>query len=277
MSEAELRKSLRAAVGDEPPLDFDADALIERAQGVRAARRRRRALVAVGAATVVLMGTVLSLPGVLSARDVVQVDALTGRVLTTAPVGAVPSGTSPSSFAKPTSSVPASVAPPGVTTSADPASRRLTALSGYLADRFAAVVPGVWDVRVEFADDRAKPAAGLASGFVHFEDDEGSGGVVVRLTGPPTAFTRDDFCAGVRCEHQQKRADGSVVEFATSSSGSSPDVVSHSVAHFRADGTVVQVTGYNYDPAQGGKTRDVVPVTLDQLLILATDPRLDLR
>jgi hypothetical protein len=65
VSEAELREGLRAAVGDEPPLRFDPDELIRRG---RHERRRRRALVAVMAATLAITGTVLSLPGLLVPR-----------------------------------------------------------------------------------------------------------------------------------------------------------------------------------------------------------------
>jgi len=102
MSEAELRESLRAAVADEPPLNFDPDALIARAETFR---RRRRALVAVGVATFALIGTVLALPGVLAPpRE--TVDA--ARVLTTT----VQPSPTPSVESVPATSPAAPAAPP---------------------------------------------------------------------------------------------------------------------------------------------------------------------
>src|SRR5690348_7428455 len=50
------------AVWDEPPLDFDPDKLIKR---VEQKKSRRRALVAVGVATAMIVVTSLALPGLL--------------------------------------------------------------------------------------------------------------------------------------------------------------------------------------------------------------------
>ncbi|WP_433266429.1 hypothetical protein ACQPZF_40825 [Actinosynnema sp. CS-041913] len=257
MSEAELRERLRAAVVDEPPLNFDADALISRAQVVR---KRRRALVAVGVATVALTATVLSLPGAFSPSR--GVDALHGSVLTTAPPSA----------GRPTA--PEVSASPGVV--GEPSVGQTESLAVYLAQRFEEVVPGVSAVRAEFTDTRAKMAAGYVTGFVYFIDREGSSGVAVQLSSPPFLITRDGFCAGVKCDAPRRQPDGSYLEFATSSSVDH-DMVTHSVAHFRTDGSVVQVSGFNYDPARVGKVRDAVPVSTEQLIRLAADPNLVVR
>ncbi|MBB5954540.1 hypothetical protein FHS29_001110 [Saccharothrix tamanrassetensis] len=243
MSEAELRESLRAAVVDEPPLNFDADALIQRAKMVR---KRRRALVAVAVATVALTASVLSLPGALSSsRGGGQVDALVPVLTTTTPT--------PVAEAK--------------------VEDRAEYLAAYLEERFEQVVPDVAEVRAEFTDTRLKKAAGYVTGFVYFVDREGSSGISVQLSRPPMLVTRDEFCAGVKCDAPRYQEDGSYLEFATSSV-SGHDMITYSVAHFRADGSVVQVSGYNYDPAKGGKIRDEVPISVDQMVSLATDPNL---
>lgn len=248
MSEEELRARLRAAVAGEPPLRFDADALIRRAQAVR---KRRRALTAVAVATAALTATVLSLPGALSAaRGPTGVDAL-DQVLTTTATSAAP-------------------APAPAPVSAVPVGR----LADYLAARFGQVVPGALKVHAEFTDTRREQVSGYVTGFVRFVDRDGTGGVAVQLSAPPFLVTRDDFCAGVRCDAPRRQPDGSYLEFATSSS-SGHDRVSYSVAHFRTDGSVAQVSAYNYDPAGGKEVRPTVPLTTDQLVALATDPNLD--
>ncbi|RKT51595.1 hypothetical protein [Saccharothrix australiensis] len=248
MSEEDLRKGLRAVVADEPPLRFDADALIQRA---RLARKRRRALVAVGVVTAVLTATVLSLPNALAPHRGHDVDAL-GQVLTT---------TSAAPSAAPV------VTPPPVTTL-----ERAKYLGAYLMDRFPQVVPGAMKVEADFTDS-LKGQPGHVTGFVHFVDEQGSSGVWVQLSGPPLLITRDNFCAGVRCDAPRRQPDGTYLEFATSSSPDH-DLVTFSVAHFRANGVVVQVSGYNYDPIGGGQVRDSLPVTAEQLATLATDPNL---
>ncbi|MBW4715672.1 hypothetical protein [Saccharothrix obliqua] len=257
MSEAELRDGLRAAVRDEPPLDFDADALIQRGQ---VARKRRRALVAVGVATAVLTGSVVSLP--LLSRDAGQVDALTAGVLTTEAAG-------------PSSATTGSAVTPSVTAGAPSAVLAGTDhLAEYAVKRFRQLVPQVSDVRAEFSVNKAKDVEGYVTGVVYFVDREGSSGVTVVLSGPPLAVTRDQFCDSAKCEPSRQQPDGSHLEFATA--GGRSNMITRSAAHFRTDGTVVQVNGYNYDPMQGGKIRDAVPVTADQLVSLATDPNLSL-
>src|SRR5439155_262449 len=47
-----------------------------------------------------------------------------------------------------------------------------------------------------------------------------------------------------------------------------------SATHFRNDGSVVSVAGYNYDPSGHGRIvmQPSIPVTNAQLLVLATEP-----
>ncbi|MFI9811106.1 hypothetical protein [Saccharothrix variisporea] len=252
MSEAELRESLRAAVADEPPLHFDPDALIARAETFR---RRRRALVAVGVATFALIGTVLALPGVLAPpRE--TVDA--ARVLTTT---AAPSAT-PSAESVPVTS-PAAV----------PLEDRVKRLSGYLAKQVVQVVPGAFDVEVDFSDTR-KVSAGYVTGYVHLSDKRGVTSITVELFGPSARVTRAAFCGPERCDLSKLQPDGSHLEVAAHA-GADGEPAATVVAHFRTDGSVVMITGHPYDTAQDGVTPPPAPA-LEQLIALATDPVLTL-
>ncbi|MGM1058752.1 hypothetical protein [Saccharothrix sp. Mg75] len=259
MSEAELREGLRAAVGDEPPLDFDPDALIARA---RHARKRRRALVAVAVATLALTGTALSLPGALDRRPLL--DAAAGPLLTTA--------ASP----PPTGRPPAPTALPPTTTPEAPTPR--SGPEGLLArrvtDLLARVAPGAEVVAVDF-DDKDQQGARFISGLVQYVDAEGSSGIAVQITGAGVGPDPDRFCASATCVSTSTRPDGSRVEVAVADGGPEGTTVL-TAAHFRLDGTVVQVNAYNYDPAKGGALRATVPLSVDQLVELAVDPGLAL-
>jgi hypothetical protein len=273
MSEAELREGLRAAVGDEPPLDFDPDELIQRG---RHARRRRLALVAVAVATLALTGTVLSLPGVFDPRQ--GIDVARGPVLTTTPSPSPTPTPSPADAMAATSMIQQTPPP----SAAVDTTRYLV---DYLGSQFPRVVPGAKVLKVDFTDvggqdqdqERAGKAKGYVTGYVQFLDAEGLAGVVVQLSAPPLLLTRDQFCASVRCEKPLRQADGSYLEVATVTD---PDtkMTTLSVAHFRPGGSVVQVNAYNYDPTRGGDVvRAEVALSMDQLVRLATDPNLAVR
>lgn len=274
MSEADLREGLRAAVGDEPPLDFDADELIQRAQH---ARRRRRALVAVAVMTLALTGTVLSLPGVLDQRT--RIDAAGGPVLTTtvpesasltpvpSPATTPPPGTTPS---RPSStSEQQDVAPTKIVSGA------ATRLSVYLSTRFAEVVPNAKVVSADAAQS-SDTEPGSLHAWLGFVDGVGASKVMVRLAAPPSRMTRDEFCDKTGCAQAVRLEDGSYV--ATSYRATAvpdPKGLMCTVAHFRVDGSVAEVTGYGYEPTAAGEPgRAEVALTYDQLVALATDPKL---
>lgn len=247
MSEAELRESLHAAVADEPPLNFDPDLLIARAETFR---RRRRALVAVGVATFALIGTVLALPGVLAPpRE--SVDA--ARVLTTT--------------ARPEPSPPAVSVPAPV-----PVEERVQHLTGYLTKRVADIVPTTVDVKVDFSDTR-KLNEGHVTGYVFVSGKRGATSLTVELIGPPVVVTRTAFCAPAQCDPSRIQPDGSRVEVASPVALPERKQFTHMVAHFRVDGTVVVITGHDYD-RDGAEPAP--PITPDQLIALATDPMLTL-
>ncbi|WP_158847150.1 hypothetical protein [Saccharothrix deserti] len=272
MSEADLRERLRAAVGDEPPLNFDPDDLIRRAKH---ARKRRRALVAVALATFAITGTVLSLPGAFDRRQ--GIDVAKEQVLTTtaSPSPALTTqALAPTPATSPDSS-PTSEPPPPVIEQVPGAPAALpegttTALAAYLTKRFAEVVP---DAKVLTAEYPGQNRAGYLTVVVRFHDGVGTSAVEVRLSTTPSRTTRDQFCAAVECAEPRQQADGSYLQFAVVTDSAS---VAHTVAHFRADGSVVQVSGYNYDPTKGDEVRTAVAVTVDQLERLATDPKLAL-
>jgi hypothetical protein len=261
MSEADLREGLRAAIGDEPPLNFDADELIRRAEHVR---KRRRALVAVAVATLALTGTVLSLPGVFDRRP--GIDAAQAPVLTTtafpSPTQQLLAESAPTTASSVPEEQPATTIPAGVR----------TVVSEVLTQRFAEVVPGAKVVEVAFTDGRDKDPSVPLIAIVRFIDGEGSSEVLVELNGSAQPVTRDEFCAVAECDEPVRRDDGSYLESVTVTNPGLT-MMTHRVAHFRADGSVVQVSAYNYDPTTGA-LRAAVAVDTDQLVRLATDPKL---
>ncbi|ONI82330.1 hypothetical protein ALI22I_40160 [Saccharothrix sp. ALI-22-I] len=257
MSEADLREGLRAAIGDEPPLNFDAEELIQRAEHVR---KRRRALVAVAVATLALTGTVLSLPGVFDQRPGIDVGQ--------APVLTITASPSPSQQ-------PATMEPPSLLKETRPTTVPAgvrTVLSEVLTKQFVDVVPGAKVVEIDFADVLGQDQAAHLVAIVRFVDGVGPSEAVVELNAPAQQVTRDQFCAVAKCDEPVRQDDGSHLEFATVTN---PGVamMTYRVAHFRADGSVVEVSAYNYDPMTGVLRADVA-VTTDQLVRLATDPKL---
>ena len=261
MSEAELREGLRAAVGDEPPLDFDADELIRRAQHLR---RRRRALAAVAVATLALTGTVLSLPGVVD--RVRGVDAASGPVLTTT--------VAPSASPAPTTTPPLPEVEKPATTAVKPLTGADTEFSGYLRKKFVEVAPGAKVVSAD-ATATADAPAGHLYAWLTFTDGVGTSRVMVRLAPPGSGLTRAGFCDQNGCEGPTRQEDGSyVVASWRATALSEPEGVMHTVAHFRLDGSVVEVRGFGYQPPAEDVVRGQVALTYEQLWSLATDPEL---
>jgi hypothetical protein len=263
MSEADLREGLLAAVGDEPPLHFDADELIRRAEH---ARRRRRALVAVAVATLALTGTVLSLPGVFDRGP--GIDAARGPVLT---ITASPSADQ--SAAPRVQVAPSSLFAPAP--SANMPRHAATYLTTYLAARFPEVVPEVKVVKIDFTEPYEQDRAGYLTGIVRFQDRVATSAIVVQLSTPPLRLTPGEFCDTTECGTLLPQADGSHLA-STSVIEPETNVTTRTVVHLRADGSVVRVSGYNHDPTTGGDWRPEVAVSTEQLMLLAKDPKLSL-
>lgn len=273
MSEAELRECLRDAVLDEPPLDFDPDALIERGEHLR---KRRRALVAVGVATLALTASVLTLPGALGGRR--PVDAAVAPVITTTDP--------PASSHAPQSPVTPPAVPSGSATgsaaegSAEGSAERIKRLEARLRKAFIAAFPQVKVLQVTIDDTAVSggPLTSVLLGSVVFLDDRGPAELNVTLTEADSAPTTNGFCANVVCERRLILADGSTV-FLGTVADKADGHLAITAAHFRQDGVVVQVSAHHSDPAPGAVVggRSGAPATYDQLMLLATDQALSIR
>ncbi|MBP2339706.1 uncharacterized protein YcfJ [Saccharothrix coeruleofusca] len=259
MSEAELRECLRDAVADEPPLDFDPDALIERGEHLR---KRRRALVAVGVATLALTATVLTLPGVLGGQRSAQVAG--PPLITTAE-------SAPSSAVE----VP-QVTPTGIPGDAAKTARA-EVLSSRLRVTFAKFFPRTKVVEIDVKEVE-EPAAGqraampMMFGTVVFIDDYGRAELNIAISEQTPMRDPVQFCADTACEKRLPQQDGSTVTLGTIIDEASGRITV-TAAHFRRDGVLVQVNAHNFDPAQGTAkaTRPGPAADYDQLLLLATD------
>ncbi|HEU5474052.1 MAG TPA: hypothetical protein VFV67_25690 [Actinophytocola sp.] len=264
MSEQDVRDGLRAAVLTEPVLSFDPEALILRA---RQQVRRRRALAGAGAATIAVAVAAVAVPTVLG----------TPRGSDGGAVGAAPppSQTSPP---HPTPAIttlpwpPAGVTP--VSYTADQLKVRGAEMRDHLRAAFPAAVPGVAQVAVQEFGGEASGAVedgqGYLNSFVAFSLD-GSRSAVYVATFAPGAGPEPFSECGDGCK-VATMPDGSHVLTGKLFAGEGQWLLN--VWHFRANGAVVQATGYNYDPTGAGPTLPVVPVTPEQLAALATDPKL---
>ncbi|ATE57713.1 MULTISPECIES: hypothetical protein [Actinosynnema] len=238
MSEAELREGLLAALGDEPPLDFDADALIRKG---RQRRKRRRALAAVGTTTALLLVTALSVPLVLDRLRSGAVDsAASGLIVTgTADPGAVSAEPSPTG----TSDVP-----PG-----------FEELEGYsypgawIAYYFESVYPHYGTLTVgkpKVVEDtyaQLGTELGLAGVLVPYGTADRAGLLRVDVGGKDSPLARS--CSGehLSCRATSTLPDGTTVDVADVYAAEGvPSGLA--ITHHRADGTVVRVRNFVYDP-----------------------------
>jgi hypothetical protein len=259
MSEEDVRVGLRDAVADEPPLDFDPDALVATARQVT----RRRALVAAGVATVAVAVAAVAIPGALGRGPTQVAEQPTVTSATTAP--------------KPSQWLAQPVEP--VEYSPD----QLRSRSQEMAGQLRQTVPAVLSDASEFAYGEF---GGEASGefyegqtsvnaAVSFTVDDARYSIFVTVWVPGGANELlDTVCAGsgAYCK-QLGEEDGGPVVATTDDLG---DQTISTVYHFRKDGGVVQVAAYNYDMTGTPKYMPTIPVTLQQLTRLATDPELGL-
>lgn len=258
MSEEDVRVGLRDAVADEPPLDFDPDALVASA---RHQAKRRRALLAAGVATVAVVAAAVAVPVAL------------GRGETR--VGAPPASTTTTT----TSSRPSTI-DPGRYTVGD-LRRRGQQMAAHLRD----VVPDVLPKASEF--DYGEFGGEAAGQFyegqtsvnapVSFTLGNARYSLFVTVWVPGTpSMSPTEVCAGsgANCEQFGER-DGGPIVLKTENLG---DETISTLYHFRTSGGVVQLAAYNYDMASRTppKYMPSVPVTIDQLTRLATDPDLGL-
>lgn len=249
MSEQEIREGMLLAVWDEPPLDFDPDRLIRRAEQKKS---RRRALVTVGVATAMIVVSAFALPGLLPRN---------------------PDGSQLASEGQSTAS----------TTPTLSAMERERRIGDALVNRLKKTRPDLKDVVGSFGwkgssflpeapIQRYKPNSDDLYGFVYFTDAIGPTALLV-TTGE--AVTPDEMCheGAMFCRDVQQR-DGTVVTEAQFQQG--PEVVKAVSMRKLGDGKrAVVISSYSHNPATMNGYRQTIPVGVDVLTALVTDPAIN--
>lgn len=245
MSEQEIREGMLLAVWDEPPLDFDPDALIRR---VEQKKSRRRALVGVGVATAVIAVASFALPGLLP-RDR---DSQLG------------SETPASSSAPPSESAEKKAQRIG---------ERLAEALGVRMTNFKEVYSDFRPISI-FSSPQNTPSGQRKAadepdlhGYVHLTDSIGP--TALRVTGGKLPYELD-LCSGAVYCNTSTRSDGSTVTEAEYAEGAQEVTRSVSVRKFKS-GYVAQIQSFNYNPASGSGLRQTVPVRVGVLTELVTD------
>jgi hypothetical protein len=268
MIEHELRAGLDLAIATEPPLAFDPDALMARAERER---RRRRSLAGVGVATAVIAAGAVAVPTAL------HLDTGPARIGTAS--GLTTETPEPPSHRWP----PADVHRPNYSAA------QLTSIATKWTHEIERVlprlVPSVTAVSVQEWGGEAAGAVSDGQGYLDTFTDFTLHGtrtaVYVQVdapgqrTGTPESDCAREPNAGCTISWQGPSA---LVELTGTTGGQRL----LTVRQYRADGSVVSVTAYNYDPtanhdptagrATAGPTD--VPLTAAQLTVLAEDPAL---
>ncbi|HEX6342913.1 hypothetical protein [Umezawaea sp.] len=271
MSEQDLRDSMQQAVWDEPPLDFDPDSFMARAEQLT---KRRRALMSVGVATALIIAAVATLPAVLTS----------GRTR-------VESATSVSTTATPGPSTANFPWPPN-----DEPRRNHTYEQDqpYLENMWVNVISpalqrqgadpssiGVWSPTYQGTGyERDNSAADVLYGSVSYVGPGGPAQLGTTIAGvsawgPPP----DEFCAirqdaNTTC-NATRRSDGSMVvavEFAADKTTSNGFYSGYrSIYHYRKDGSVVGMESRANFVNSTVYANTGIPLTFDQLVDLATN------
>jgi hypothetical protein len=269
MSEEDVRDGLRDAVANEPPLHFDPDEL------VASARRqvRRRALVAAGLATVAVAVAAVAVPAAL------------GRGSGTTPVADRPTSTThiptPTSQPSVPSTRPDQWPPAGV----EPSYRTVEELQlrgEVLGEHLRAWLPETLTSATDFtfgafggeAEGEFYPEQTSVNAAISFTIDGKRYSMVVTSWLPGSSGSPAKTCVA-NCHRLPDQADGALYE-------QTEDVdnkgVIETVFHFRDNGAMVSVAAYNYDMTSSVPPtyHPSLPVPLDQLVAVATDPALEL-
>jgi hypothetical protein len=256
VSEQDVREGLRVAVADEPPWYLDPDALIATA---RKAARRKRSLLSAGVATAVIAVAAVAVPVVLAV-----------------PPGPAPVATPPTSSTAPW---PPEVAPKHYT--AKQLAGRGVAMRGHVGKVLPSIVPAASAIVVgAFQGEAAgevRDGQDYLNAFAVFTVDGGRYAVGINVFAPG-AFTDGpaDLCAPApsRCTMLSDR----LLAFDEPLGEGNTRLKILSVYDFRPDGSVTAAAAYNYDPTTNSKrvVSAELPLTVDQLTKLATDPALGL-
>jgi hypothetical protein len=267
MSEQEVRDGLAALVVDEPPLAFDPDALMAKAD---AAVRRRRTLVGASGATVVIAAAAVALPIVLRGGTPGGVQATPGNstVITTT-VPAKPKFVWP----------PAHYEVPAYTVQTiEEAAHRLQNEAGRV---FPRVVPEATNVHADLLAGEAEGDYNAGqlylNGAVHYRTKLGKAAVDIQVSAGASVPGPTKSCpaGGDKTCKIRTLADGSMLVVTHWSQDKMKAVT---VEHYRFDGVVVSVSGYNTDSFAERPTPDLsrIPVSEAQLTAIATDKALTL-
>jgi hypothetical protein len=259
MIEQDVRSGLQDAVGDEPPLNFDPDALVATAERQL---HRRRALLGVGVATVAVAVAAVALPSALGRAPTQVAD-------------------SPTSTVTPSASVewPPNVSP--VTYTTDQLRHRGDEMRKRLLTAVPEVLTGASDIEYgQFggeAEGQYYDGQDTVNTHVSFSIDGKRYSIFVQVWAPGAMTeTPTQLCAadGGYCRHEGRQDSGLVV----AKSVDLGEETLSSVYHFRDSGALTSVTAYNYDMASRTMPTylPAIPVTFDQLTRLATDPELGL-
>lgn len=259
MSEEDVREGLRAAVADEPPLAFDPDAVATTARQVT----RRRALVAVGMATAAIAVVAVAVP------------AMNRGTNGTTQVADQPAGTTVTTSSPPTW-------PPTSVTSVDYTAQELRARGERMRQHLRTAVPALLPAAsaFEFGEFGGEAAGDFHDGQnyvnapVTFTVDGARYSIFVTTWAPGIRDPSPETVCATSCQDLGYR-DGDPVLVKTESYENSTIMTAY---HFRSNGGVVQIAAYNYDMSGASVPSYMpnIPVTVDQLTALATDPELGL-
>lgn len=247
MSEQEIREGMLLAVWDEPPLDFDPDTLIKR---VEQKKSRRRALVTVGVATAMIAVASFALPGLLPRN---------------------PDGSQLASEGQSTVS----------TTPSASLFERQRKIGDALTGRLQKTRPDLKELYASFEGWKgtvflpAQPLQPVSRdsddmyGFVYLTDSIGPTALLV-TTGSAVAPTRLCVTGAIFCREVPQQ-DGSVVTEAEFQQG--PEIVKAVSMRTFGDGKrAVVISSYSHNPASGNGYRQTIPVGVEVLTALVTDP-----
>jgi hypothetical protein len=146
----------------------------------------------------------------------------------------------------------------------------------YLKNAFTKAVAGATNISVE--DFQGEAAGAVADGQTYLDSFTGytlkgaRSAVAIAVFSPGDGPPPSQACGEGSCSVQHLPAGDSLM-ITKFKAGDQLEIVT--VTHYRTDGVVVAASGYNYDPtAQAASHLAAMPVTVEQLTKLATDPAL---
>ncbi len=268
MSEQDLRDCMKQAVWDEPPLDFDPDSFMARAEQLT---KRRRALMSVGVATALIIATVATLPMLLvTGRN--DVDSATGVTATSSPPSSSLDFDWPPNDAKRRNHTYAEDQPYLI-------NMWVNVLSPALQRQGAeAASIGTWSPNYQAsAYSRDSSVSDVLVGTVSYMSAIGAAQLDTTIAGVGAwGPSPEEMCAqrgsnADRCD-VVKRPDGSVlVSVETGTSGDKFISGDRTVYHYRLDGSVVGMASRPQFVVAGNYDGTRVPLSFAQLAELATN------